>query len=126
MTDQTRVEYIYESPDGGNTIYRRKFGEKKREIYNSQPTDSYSNSITEESKDNTAVSTLTEEEIETKFGLLRKNLKSVRLRANWTQDYTMSQKAHQAVEMLEELERDVITASESAKKAIKKVLENNI
>jgi len=124
MTDQTRVEYIYESPDGGNTIYRRKFGEKKREIYNSQPTDSYSNSITEESKDNTAVSTLTEEEIETKFGLLRKNLKSVRLRANWTQDYTMSQKAHQAVEMLEELERDVITASESAKKAIKKVLEN--
>lgn len=125
MTDQTRVEYIYESPDGGNTIYRRKFGEKKREIYNSQPTDSYSNSITEESKDNTAVSTLTEEEIETKFGLLRKNLKSVRLRANWTQDYTMSQKAHQAVEMLEELERDVITASESAKKAIKKVSENN-
>jgi hypothetical protein len=123
MTDQTRVEYIYESPDGGNTIYRRKFGEKKREIYNSQPTDSYSNSITEESKDNTAVSTLTEEEIETKFGLLRKNLKSVRLRANWTQDYTMSQKAHQAVEMLEELERDVITASESAKKAIKNVLE---
>lgn len=123
MTDQTRVEYIYESPDGGNTIYRRKFGEKKREIYNSQSTDSYSNSITEESKDNTAVSTLTEEEIETKFGLLRKNLKSVRLRANWTQDYTMSQKAHQAVEMLEELERDVITASESAKKAIKNVLE---
>jgi hypothetical protein len=35
----------------------------------------------------------------------------------------MSQKAHQAVEMLEELERDVITASESAKKAIKNVLE---
>lgn len=121
MTDQTRVEYIYESPDGGNTIYRRKFGEKKREIYNSQSTDSYSNSITEESKDNTAVSTLTEEEIETKFGLLRKNLKSVRLRANWTQDYTMSQKAHQAVEMLEELERDVITASQAAKSAINKV-----
>jgi hypothetical protein len=122
MTDQTRVEYIYESPDGGNTIYRRKFGEKQRELYNNYTTDS--NSISEESKDNTAVSILTQEEIETKFGLLRKNLKSVRLRANWTQDYTMSQKVHQAVEMLEELERDVITASESAKKAIKKVSEN--
>jgi hypothetical protein len=36
----------------------------------------------------------------------------------------MSHKVHEAVEMLEELERDVITASESAKKAIKKVSEN--
>jgi hypothetical protein len=33
----------------------------------------------------------------------------------------MSQKAHQAVEMLEELERDVITASQAAKSAINKV-----
>lgn len=24
-------EYIFESPDGGDTIYRRKFGESKRE-----------------------------------------------------------------------------------------------
>ena len=27
----TEDKYIYESPDGGNTIYRRKFGEMKRE-----------------------------------------------------------------------------------------------
>lgn len=25
--------YIYESPDKGGTIYRRKFGETKRELY---------------------------------------------------------------------------------------------
>jgi len=124
MTDQTKVEYIYESPDGGNTIYRRKFGEKQRELYNNHTTDS--DSISEESKDNIAVSILTEEEINTKFDTLRTTLKSARLRANWTQDYTMTKKVHQAVEMLEELEQDVLTASESAKKAIKKVTENNI
>jgi hypothetical protein len=121
MTDKTRVEYIYESPDGGNTIYRREFGGKERELYNNT-TDS--NSISEESKDNTAVSTLTEEEINTKFEILRTSLKSVRLRANWTQDYTMSHKVHEAVELLEQLERDIITASESAKTAIKNVLED--
>mgnify|MGYP006081185183 CR=1 FL=1 len=120
MNDRTNVEYIYESPDGGNTIYRRKFGEKQRELYNNGTTDS----ISEESKDNTAVSTLTEEEINTKFDILRTSLKSVRLRANWTQDYTMSHKVHEAVELLEQLERDIITASETAKTAIKNVLED--
>ena len=121
MNDRTNVEYIYESPDGGNTIYRRKFGEKQRELYNNGTTDS----ISEESKDNTAVSTLTEEEINTKFDILRTSLKSARLRANWTQDYTMSHKVHEAVELLEQLERDVLRASESAKSAIKKISDNN-
>jgi hypothetical protein len=30
MSDQ---KYIYESPDRGGTIYRRKFGETERELY---------------------------------------------------------------------------------------------
>jgi hypothetical protein len=30
MADQ---KYIYESPDKGGTIYRRKFGETERELY---------------------------------------------------------------------------------------------
>ena len=117
MTDQTKVEYIYESPDGGNTIYRRKFGEKQRELYNNHTTDS--DSISEESKDNIAVSILTEEEINTKFDTLRKTLKSVRLRANWTQDYTMTRRVNELVDLLENLERDVVTASETAKKALR-------
>jgi len=29
-TDMTK--YIFESPDGGNTIYRREFGEQHREL----------------------------------------------------------------------------------------------
>jgi hypothetical protein len=124
MTDQTKVEYIYESPDGGNTIYRRKFGEKQRELYNNQTTDSNSDTISEESNGESAVSTLTEEEIETKFASLRKSLKAVRLRANWTQDYTMSHKVHEAMEVLEKLEHDVCVASQAAKVAIKNVLED--
>jgi hypothetical protein len=120
MSNRTNVEYIYESPDGGNTIYRRKFGEKQRELFNNQ----YSVAESEENNE-PAVSALTEEEINTKFDTLRKTLKSVRLRANWTQDYTMSHKVHEAVELLEQLERDVLRASESAKSAIKKISDNN-
>jgi len=107
--DKTKVGYIYESPDGGNTIYRRKFGEKQRELFDNYT--SNSNSTSEESEDNPAFSTLTEEEITTKFNTVRQSLKAVRLRANWTQDYTMSHKVHEAVELLEQLERDVLTAS---------------
>jgi hypothetical protein len=27
------MTYIFESPDGGNTVYRRKFGETQRELH---------------------------------------------------------------------------------------------
>ena len=32
IVDNKDEKYIYESPDGGKTVYRRKFGEDKREI----------------------------------------------------------------------------------------------
>ena len=32
IVDDKNVKYIYESPDGGETVYRRKFGEDKREL----------------------------------------------------------------------------------------------
>ena len=32
MSDR-RETYIYESPDGGDTIYRRKFGDAQRELH---------------------------------------------------------------------------------------------
>jgi hypothetical protein len=32
MTDQTEI-YVYETPDGGDTIYRRKIGSDSRELY---------------------------------------------------------------------------------------------
>ena len=32
IVDDKEAKYIYESPDGGETIYRRKFGEDKREL----------------------------------------------------------------------------------------------
>ena len=31
--ETVNVDYIYESPDGGETVYRRKFGEDERELY---------------------------------------------------------------------------------------------
>ena len=109
-----KIQYIYESPDGGKTVTRRKFGESVKELIQSPE------EIIEDLFDGEpAVSTLTQGQIENKFKTLRTALKSVRLRANWTQDYTMTKTVHQAVEMLEELEQDVLTASESAKKAIR-------
>ena len=32
IVDNKKEKYIYESPDGGKTVYRRKFGEDKREL----------------------------------------------------------------------------------------------
>ena len=32
MTDQTEI-YVYETPDGGDTIYRRKIGSDSRELH---------------------------------------------------------------------------------------------
>ena len=109
-----KVKYIYESPDGGKTVTRRKFGESTKELIQS-PEEVIEDLFTGEP----AVSTLTEEQIEHKFGTLRTALKSVRLRANWTQDYTMSTKVNELVDLLEDLECDVMTASETAKKALR-------
>jgi hypothetical protein len=33
MTTIQSSEYIYESPDNGNTVYRRKIGDDERELY---------------------------------------------------------------------------------------------
>ena len=32
IVDNKDKDYIYESPDGGKTIFKRKFGEDKREL----------------------------------------------------------------------------------------------
>ena len=32
IVDNKDEKYIYESPDGGKTVYRRKFGEDEREL----------------------------------------------------------------------------------------------
>lgn len=109
-----KIQYIYESPDGGKTVTRRKFGESVKELIQSPE------EVIEDLFDGEpAVSTLTQGQIENKFKTLRTALKSVRLRANWTQDYTMTRRVTELVDLLENLERDVITASETAKNTIK-------
>jgi hypothetical protein len=37
IVDTTDKKYIYESPDGGKTIYRRGLGEDKRELVKDWP-----------------------------------------------------------------------------------------
>ena len=32
IVDNKDVKYIYESPDGGKTLYRREFGQMKRNL----------------------------------------------------------------------------------------------
>ena len=120
MSDKTRVEYIYEAPDGGKTVTRRKFGEREKETIQSADevlADLFTGAP--------AVSSLSEAQIENKFSSIRDSLKNAQLRAKWTQDYTMAKHVSKSVELLEQLERDVRTASETAKTSIKKVTENN-
>ena len=112
--------YIYESPDGGKTVTRRKFGESTKETI--QTADEV---VTELFGGEPAVSTLTEEQIENKFKTLRETLKSAHVRANWTQDYTMAKHVRETEDLVSQLERDVRVASETAKLAIKSINNDN-
>ena len=119
MSDKTRVEYIYESPDGGKTVTRRKFGEQERE-----PIQSADEVLADLFTGTPAVSSLSEAQIEYKFSSIRDSLKNAQLRAKWTQDYTMAKHVSKSVELLEQLKCDVLTASATAKAAFKKVEPN--
>ena len=116
MSDKTRVEYIYESPDGGKTVTRRKFGEQERE-----PIQSADEVLADLFDGAPAISSLSDAQIDNKFSAIRESLKNAHVRAKWTQDYTMAKHVSKSVELLEQLERDVLTASEIAKTAINKI-----
>ena len=77
--------YIYESPDGGKTVTRRKFGEQEKETIQSAD-----EVLADLFDGEPAVSTLTEDQIENKFKTLRETLKNAHVRSKWTQDYTMA------------------------------------
>ena len=105
--------YIYESPDGGKTVTRRKFGSTVKEIIQT------ADEVVEELFSNEpAMTTLSEAQIDTTFHSIRESLKNVHLRANWTQDYTMSKHVSKAETLLEQLEKDIRIASDSAKLAL--------
>lgn len=111
--------YIYESPDGGKTVTRRKFGEMEKETI--QTGDVLHHMFDNEP----AVSTLTEKEIEKKFKTLRETLKSAHVRSKWTQDYTMAKHITESENLVLQLERDIRIASETAKLAIKSISKDN-
>ena len=102
--------YIYESPDGGKTVTRRKFGSTVKETI--QTADEV---VEELFSDDPAVSTLSEAQIDATFNSIRESLKNVHTRANWTADYTMSKHVSKAETLLEQLEKDIRVASDTAK-----------
>lgn len=108
--------YIYESPDGGKTVTRRKFGEQEKETIQSAD-----EVLADLFDGEPAVSTLTEDQIENKFKTLRETLKNAHTRANWTSDYTMSKHITESENLLTQLERDIRVASESAKHALAQI-----
>ena len=108
--------YIYESPDGGKTVTRRKFGSTVKETI--QTADEV---VEELFSDDPAVSTLSEAQIDATFNSIRESLKNVHTRANWTSDYTMSKHITESENLLTQLERDIRVASESAKHALAQI-----
>ena len=114
------VQYIYESPDGGKTVTRRKFGEKEKETI--QTSDEV---VADLFDGEPAVSTLTDGQIENKFKTLRETLKNAHVRSKWTQDYTMAKHITESENLLTQLERDIRVASDSAKLAIQSMSKDN-
>ena len=102
--------YIYESPDGGKTVTRRKFGSTVKETIQSAD-----EVIEELFSGSDAVTTLSEAKIDATFNSIRESLKNVHTRANWTADYTMSKHVSKAETLLEQLEKDIRIASDTAK-----------
>ena len=102
--------YIYESPDGGKTVTRRKFGSTVKETIQSPD-----EVIEELFSGSDAVTTLSEAQIDATFNSIRESLKNVHTRANWTADYTMSKHVSKAETLLEQLEKDIRVASDTAK-----------
>ena len=112
--------YIYESPDGGKTVTRRKFGEQEKETIQT------SDEVVADLFDGEhAVSTLTDVQIENKFKTLRETLKNAHVRSKWTQDYTMAKHITESENLLTQLEHDIRVASDSAKLALKLVNEES-
>ena len=102
--------YIYESPDGGKTVTRRKFGSTVKETIQSAD-----EVIEELFSGSDAVTTLSEAQIDATLNSIRESLKNVHTRANWTADYTMSKHVSKAETLLEQLEKDIRIASDTAK-----------
>jgi cell fate (sporulation/competence/biofilm development) regulator YmcA (YheA/YmcA/DUF963 family) len=76
--------YIYESPDGGKTVTRRKFGDTEKETIITPPDD----------------------ELTLRFESIKKKLKAAQLRAHWFRDNQNEQTISEARKLIEELEHE--------------------
>ena len=84
MSDTT---YIYESPDGGKTVTRRKFGEKEKETI-----------ITTEIEDESTTS---------KFKTIKKQLMIAELRSHFNKDHESEHIISEIADLVDKLEQDI-------------------
>ena len=85
-------DYIYESPDGGKTVTRRKFGEKEKEIV-------VTTSIDDDEPDT-----------DSRFKSIKKKLMTAQLRAHWFKDHENEHILSEVADLVEELEQSISTA----------------
>jgi len=79
--------YIYESPDHGKTVTRRKFGEKEKETI-----------ITTEIDDESTVS---------KFKTIKKQLMIAELRSHFNKDYESEHIISEIADLVDKLQQDI-------------------
>ena len=77
--------YIYESPDGGKTVTRRKFGDTEKETIITPPDD----------------------ELTLRFESIKKKLKAAQLHSHWFRDNQNEQTISEARKLIDELEQKI-------------------
>jgi len=77
--------YIYESPDGGKTVTRRKFGDKTKET----------------------IITPDESDSELLLKSIKQKLMTAQLRAHWFKDHQNEHTLSEVSDLVEELEQEI-------------------
>jgi|ETNmetMinimDraft_5_1059913.scaffolds.fasta_scaffold56879_3 hypothetical protein len=86
-------KYIYESPDGGKTVTRRKFGDTVKETIITPPIN--------------VDSDLSDDELTLRFESIKKKLKAAQLRAHWFRDNQNEQTISEARKLIDDLEQKI-------------------
>jgi len=86
-------KYIYESPDGGKTVTRRKFGDTVKETIITPPIN--------------VDSDLSDDELTLRFESIKKKLKAAQLHSHWFRDNQNEQTISEARKLIDELEQKI-------------------
>jgi|TARA_B110000908_G_C10220423_1_gene435031 hypothetical protein len=93
-------DYIYESPDGGKTVTRRKFGDKTKETIITPPLN--------------VDSDLSDDELTLRFKSIKKKLMTAQLRAHWFKDHQNEHTVAEVMQLVDELEQEITLTTSGA------------